>query len=157
MNSFIEILKNNYQGTIILAIVTFIFAIVQAIVAFFLNSSISKKLEKQKAELSQKLEDYRFSNAIRKEQAEKIAELFSRIRLFKSVDPLKKEEEKQKLNKQIWELTLWLPSEILEELYCLVDDTKTDYRIVLIQIRDYLNKNENEKFELDYKKIKDFK
>ena len=157
MTTIFNFLKDNYQGTITLAIVTSLLAIIQLIIAYFLNASISKKVEKQKAIFSQELEDYRFSNTVRKEQAEKVADLFSRIRLYKSNPGSKKDEDIKELNRQIWELTLWLQTNILEELYCLVDGTKKDYRDVLIQIREYLNKNQKECFELDPKKIKDYK
>lgn len=146
----------DYQGTIILAGVTSFLAIVQIIIAHFLSKSISRKNEKLKAELLKEIEDHRFSNIVRKEQAERVAELFSKIRLYKSFELSKEDEEKQKLNQQIWALTLWLPTKILEEIYCLIDGDTGDYTNVLVQIREYLNEKEKVDFKLDKTKIKDF-
>jgi len=99
-----------------------------------IKQSFDKKIEDYKAELKRELdktiEDYKFSIKTR-EQATKIAELFSNT----YSDPINAQR-----NKLIWELSLWLPEEIVKDLsLCLMkkDDSK-DVKQILMDIRRLL-------------------
>lgn len=101
-----------------------------------------------------KFENYKFNNELKKQQASLIAELFSNIRDYKQ-----KEDETKKniINKQIWELTLWLPTDILNDLYKVIsdkDNSSVEYQEILIRIRKKINPSEK---ELDFNRIVDLK
>jgi len=99
-----------------------------------IKSGFDKTLENYKAEikkeLDKNLEDYKFSLKTR-EQAIKISELFSIVY---------SKPEKASLNKLIWELSLWLPEEIVIDISNQLTkkpDSK-DVKQILMDIRKLL-------------------
>ncbi len=106
---------------VLLAIQFLLAACVTAFITFWFN---------------RKLENFRFELRVR-EQAARVAELLAEAR---DGDPNTTSERAKRLNHLTWELSLWLPSEIVRELtrqLCSNEDRKT-VKEILIQVRKHI-------------------
>lgn len=101
--------------------------------------AVNTRLEDHKFGVNKQLEEYKFD--IRKrEQATKIVELFSLLRSSTGSNAEDDAEVLASINRIAWELSLWLPAEIVRELTkCLkeVEESK-DPKQILIEIRKVL-------------------
>jgi hypothetical protein len=109
-------------------------ALVQWLLAIWIKTRLSESI---KAEYGRQLEDYKNQIKIR-EQAARVAELFA-LHYGHKPDP-------ERLNRLIWELSLWLDAPLVCEITkCLVGvkHSKTPKEI-LIEVRKVLLQNPND-------------
>lgn len=122
----------------------------KALLELSIKHEYDKKLEDQKAGLNHQLEDYKFEfnkqledyrfDIKKREQAVRIAELFSLLRSTPQEAVDDKATDLTAINKIAWELSLWLPPAIviaLSESLANTDGAK-DPKEILIEIRQLL-------------------
>lgn len=106
---------------------------------------VSKWLEARlqasiKHEYDKKLEDYRNSTRTR-EQAARVVDLLAYVHYTTNPDP-------EKFNRMAWELSLWLPADLVWELtQMLCGASKKDPKEFIVIVRRILLQNPNDKLE----------
>lgn len=129
-------------------IIIVILVAVQSILALWLKSSLTNSI---KHEYDKKLEDFK-RDQLRKDKAAVVAEFLAEWTHLQGGDT-------KRLNQLLWELSLYLPSELVKDIQSMVtnDCNRKSAAQILIAVRNHLLDNEDqlEEFHISHFKHQD--